>query len=384
MDELAHQHDGRLLRCGPSMGRPVIRRGSTCLVLVATALAWAMPAPAAAQKADAAVLERRLTDAAAAHPDSFQALHALGEFYLHAGRLAAAIPWLERARALEPAHAANGYDLAQAYLQTGRIDAAKQQVSTMLRAGETAELLNLQGDIEARTGDRAAAAASYQRAAYARPSEEHLFDWGDNLLHLRAYNDAADVFTAAVRRYPASARLRIGLGIAEYSRGQHEAALQAFCRAADLAPADPRPIGFLGEMYGVAPAQSAEVTRRLARFVQRRPQSAEGHYYYAMNLWRGEGGVTDAATVAKAEALLRKAAVLDARYAKPRLQLGILLSEQNRWGEAVPFLKAAVALEPDQPQGHFRLSQAYRRSGQTALADDELAIFKRLRAAPQP
>ena len=365
------------------MRRPVIRSRAALFALLVIALAGAIPGLAAAQTPDPAV-ERRLAAAAKAQPDSFDAQHALGEYYLHAGRLATAIPYLERARAIDPAHAANGYDLAQAYLQTGKLDAARQQVAALLRAHETAELLNLQGDVEAQAGDRVAAAASYQRAAYARPSEEHLFDWGDNLLHLRAYNDAADVFTAAVRRYPTSARLQIGLGIAEYSRGQHEAAVQAFCRAADLVPGDPRPIGFLGEMYGVAPARSAEVTRRLARFVQLKPRSAEGHYYYAMNLWRGEGGSTDAPVLAKAETLLRKAATLDPKYAKPRLQLGILLSEQKRWADAVPFLKAAVALEPEQPQGHFRLSQAYRRSGQTALADEELAIFKRLGATPPP
>ena len=76
--------------------------------------------------------------------------------------------------------------------------------------------------------------------------------------------------------------------------------------------------------------------------------------------------------------------MLDTKFARLRLQLGILLSEQKRWAEAVPVLKVAVALEPDQPQGHFRLAQAYRRSGQTAQADEELAIFKRLGASPQP
>jgi tetratricopeptide (TPR) repeat protein len=361
----------------------VIRSRPPLLAALTLALVPAIAAPGAAQKLDPAV-ERRLASAAAAHPDSFEAQHALGELYLHAGKLAAAIPFLERARAIDPAHATNGYDLAQAYLQTGRLDAARQQVATMLQAGETGELLNLQGDIEVQGGDRIAAATSYQRAARASPTEEHLFDWGDNLLHLRAYADAAEVLTAAVRRHPTSARLQIGLGIAEYSRGQHEAAVSAFCRAADLAPADPRPYAFLGEMYGVAPGQSAEVTRRLAHFVELKPRSAEGHYYYAMNLWRGAPTAEPPPDLPKVEALLRRAAALDAKYAKPRLQLGILLSEQKRWAEAIPALKAAVALEPDLPQGHFRLAQAYRRAGQAALADQELAIFKRLESREPP
>jgi tetratricopeptide (TPR) repeat protein len=183
-----------------------------------------------------------------------------------------------------------------------------------------------------------------------------------------------------------SPRLHIGLGIAQYSRGRHDDAVASFCTAADLAPADPRPYAFLGEMYGVSPAHSEEITRRLARFVAAQPRNAAGQYYYAMSLWRGPGSSADA-DLARVEALLRRAVALDARHAKARLQLGILLSEQRRWREAIAALTAAVAIEPDLPQAHFRLAQAYRRTGQPALADKELARFEALKgreAAPPP
>ena len=62
------------------------------------------------------------------------------------------------------------------------------------------------------------------------------------------------------------------------------------------------------------------------------------------------------------------------------MQLGILLSEQRRWAEAIQALRAAIAIEPDLAQAHFRLAQAYRRTGQAALADRELADFERLKA----
>ena len=60
----------------------------------------------------------------------------------------------------------------------------------MLEAKEAAELFNLLGDVDARAEDYVAAAVGYQRAAHLAPTEEHLFDWGDNLLRLRAYDDA--------------------------------------------------------------------------------------------------------------------------------------------------------------------------------------------------
>ena len=95
----------------------------------------------------------------------------------------AAIPHLERARALDPAHYANGYDLALAYLETG---AARRRAPA--------------GAADARgEGDRRAAQPARRRRRARRatsspppsaisaprtwtPTEEHLFDWGDNLL----------------------------------------------------------------------------------------------------------------------------------------------------------------------------------------------------------
>jgi tetratricopeptide (TPR) repeat protein len=342
-------------------------------------------APAGRQPATAPAVESRLLAAVERTPGSFEAQHALGEFYLQAGRVAAAIPHLERARAIDPTHHVNGYDLALAYLESDALAAAREQTQRMIAAGETGELLNLLGDIEARAGDFAAAAVGYQRAAHLQPTEDHLFDWGDNLLRLRAYDDAADVFTASLRRHPMSSRLHVGLGIAYYSRGRHEEAVASFARAADLTPADPRPHVFLGEMYGVAPAQAAEITRRLARFVALVPRDADGQYYYAMSLWRG--AAPGDADLPRVEALLRKAASLDRRHAKARLQLGILLSEQRRWREAIVALRECIAVEPALAQAHFRLSQAYRRAGEGALADEALATFESLQerdAAPVP
>jgi tetratricopeptide (TPR) repeat protein len=335
---------------------------------------------ASARAAADRALERERLDAVARQPNSFDAQHALGELYLHRGKLDAAIPHLERARELDPRHYANGYDLAVAYLESGRADAARTQATWMLAVEDTGELHNLLGDIAAGGGDYTTAAAEYQRAAHLAPTEEHLFDWGDNLLRLRAFEPAIEVFVAAIRRHPKSARLQIGLGIAYYSRGQYDEAVTAFCTAADLTPGDPRPYQFLGEMYGVSPERSADVTRRLARFVKRQPSNALGHFYYAMNLWKGQPTAAPPASLTLVESHLRRAMALEPTLAKAFVQLGILLSEQRRWPAAVQALETAIRLEPDVAQAHFRLAQAYQRTGQETRATEELAIFERLKA----
>jgi tetratricopeptide (TPR) repeat protein len=336
--------------------------------------------PRQTARQDPATVERRLTDAVRRDPNSFQAHRALGEFYIQRGKLPSAIPHLERARKIDPSHYANGYDLARAYLETARPDEARREVKRMLALKDTGELHNLLGDVEEQAGNLVVAAEEYQRAAHLEASEEHLFDWGNNLLQLRAFEPATQVFTAALERHPGSARLHIGLGIAQYSRGLYEDAVKSLCRAADLEPSDPRPYQFLGEMYGVSPEQAGEVTRRLERFVQAQPTSALGHYYYGMNLWKGQPAGASPPDLPRIEALLRKAVALDGTLGKAFLQLGILLSEQRRWPEAVRELRTAAALAPDDAQAHFRLAQAYQRTGQKELADRELEIFEKLKA----
>jgi tetratricopeptide (TPR) repeat protein len=364
-----------------------LRRLLLALVLVALARGGtvaaqsAAPATGASRKptpAESTAIEQRLLDAVRRNPDAFDAHRQLASFYVQQGKLRAAIPHLERACAIDPTDYPNGYDLALALLETGKLVEARAQVGRMIAARETAELLNLLGDVEERAGNFVGAAEPYQRAARMAPTEEHLFDWGNNLLHLRAYDEAAQVFTPAIARHPQSARLHIGLGIARYSRGQYESAVKSFCQAADLAPSDPRPYQFLGEMYGVFPALGDEVTKRMARFAKAHPRNALAQFHYAMSLWKGQRAASEPADLRRVEALLRQTITLDRKLAKGFLQLGILLSEQRRYTEAIRELRRATQLEPDLAQGHYRLAQAYQRTGQKALAVKELEIFERL------
>ena len=270
------------------------------------------------------------------------------------------------------------------YLEMGEAARAAELIRALLPLRDTAELRNLLGDAEEAAGNLLAAEEEYQKAAHMDPTEENLFDWGNNLLQLRAYRPATDVLNEAVKRHPRSARLQVARGIALYSRGEYEDAIRSFCAAADLEPRDPRPYLFLGEMYGVSAALSPEITRRLAVFVAQQPTSALGHFYYAMSLWKSDPGAAPSRDV---EAHLRKAASLDPRLAKARFQLGVLFSDQRRYREAAAALEEAIRLEPEMAQAHYRLAQAYRRTGREDLAQKELEAFERLQpreATPSP
>jgi tetratricopeptide (TPR) repeat protein len=348
-----------------------------------TALAQrAVPATPSAKTvpANAATVEKQLVEAVRREPSSFDAHRKLAAFYLQQGKLASALPHLERARAIDPANYDNTYDLALALLQSGKPDAARAHVKSLLNAKDSAELHNLLGNVEEREGNLVAAAEEYQRAAHMDATEEHLFDWGNNLIQLRAFEPATEVFAAAIARYPKSARLHVGLGIAHYSRGQYPDAIKSFSTAADLAPSDPRPYQFLGEMYGVAPELGQEVTARLARAVRTQPRNALAHFHYAMSLWKGQPSGSAPADMKRVESLLRRAVALDPRLASAFLELGSLLADQQRYAEAIRELQRAARLEPQLAQAHYRLAQAYQRTGQKALAAKELELFEQLKS----
>src|SRR5437867_5715026 len=325
------------------------------LVLVAVARAGALAQPPKSPKSaprkpaavqasrpsteHAAAVERRLLKAVRGDPDSFEAQYQLASFYLQQGKLQEALPYLQRARAIDATNEACGHDLALALLEMGKLDEARTLITSMMGSHETGELHNLLGNVEERAGDFAGADREYEQAAHMAPTEEHLFDWGNNLLQLQAFEDAMKVFTPAIARHPQSARLHVGLGIAQYSRGQYEDAVTSFCQAADLAPSDPRPYQFLGEMYGVVPALSGEITVRLARFANAHPRNALAQFHYAMSLWKGQAAAP--ADLRQVEALLRRAVTLDGKLAKGFLELGILLSDEQRYKEAILQLQHA-------------------------------------------
>ena len=103
------------------------------------------------------------------------------------------------------------------------------------------------------------------------------------------------------------------------------------------------------------------------------------HLYYALSLWRGERVRSEPEDLRRVETLLRRAVTLDPKLARGFLELGILLSDQERYAEAIEQLRRATTLQSGVAQAHYRLAQAYRRTGQIALAEQQLKIFQQLK-----
>jgi tetratricopeptide (TPR) repeat protein len=320
--------------------------------------------------------EPQLRDSVRRNPRAFESNHALGEFLLQSGQAKGAVPFLETARAAQPTHPANTHDLALAYIQTGAPAKAKPLIDALTAAGVSSP--NLEGHYWRAMGDPQAAALAFQRAAETDPTEDHLFDLADHLLAHRGFHDGRKILLWSVERYPKSPRLRVALGVAEYSLGNYDKAVETLCTAVDLDPADPRPLTFLGEMIDVSPALGEELARRLKAMSEKYPKNAQAQYFYAMSLLASPAAVAEKE---KAEALLKSATTLDPRDYRPHLALGKMYEASNRLPEAVQAFRAALQRDPNVETSHYRLAQVYLRQKRSDLAAPHLAAYRKLHDA---
>jgi tetratricopeptide (TPR) repeat protein len=188
-----------------------------------------------------------------------------------------------------------------------------------------------------------------------------------------------EVFQQASERYPKSARLVIGLGMALYARGNYDDAVKSLLRGADLNPSDPDCYLFLSKAYNSSPGQAEDVIERFRRFAQLQPRNARASYYYAMSLWKGKRAEDPGLDLRQIEGLLKTSLALDPTSAEAHLQLGNLYSDQNKYAEAIPQYEKARELDPDLADVRYRLGQAYVRTGQRDRAQEEFVIYQKIR-----
>ena len=337
--------------------------------------------------------ENNLRDAAERQPENFEANHRLGELLVNEGKSKEALPYLEQASRLNGRNYENTFLLARAYAEAAKYDTARTTAQTLLtvpnKSGqEKAELHHLLGDVAEKQGNPLEAVQEYQRAAELNPSEANLFDWGAELLLHRAAEPAIEVFTKGNRLFPRSVRMLVGLGVAWYARGAYDQAAQCLCEASDLNPDDANPYLFMGKMQGAGAqiasvqntgtAQAECVADSLKRFVRRQPDNALANYYYALSLSKQRKGMEDTQTVPQVEALLEKAIHLDPKLGAGYLQLGILYSDRKDFAHAIAAYQKATAASPESEEAHYRLAQAYRRTGEKLKAQQELQLYQQI------
>ena len=325
--------------------------------------------------------EKSLREILQREPESPGANHDLGSLLVAAGKSEEAIPYLQRASRMSSSDST--YLLARAYADAGNYEKAQTTAQIALSSpgrsiSEQAQIHHLLADVEEKRSNSLEAVREYQRAAELDPNEANLFDWGAELLVHRAPEPAVEVFTQGNRRFPASARILIGLGVALYAHGRNDRAAQRLCEASDLNPGDITPYLFLGKMQSAEVAQSDCMAARFDRFARLQPQNPLANYYLAISLSKQRKLLNDPQSLPQEQALLEKAVQLDPKLGIAYLQLGIVYSDQHDFPRAIAAYRSAVGVSPELEEGHYRLGQAYRRTGDTEKAQQELELYSQL------
>jgi tetratricopeptide (TPR) repeat protein len=311
-------------------------------------------------------------------PDNFDANRRLGTILAATGKSNEALPFLERAHELQRSDPVSGRELASAYAAVGKNQQARTMAETLLAQQENSDLHHLLAELDEKERHPLQAVREYQRAAELNPSESNLFDWGTELLTHRTLQPAIEIFARGAHLFPNSSRMLVGLGVAWYASGSTEQAAKYLCQASDLNPADPNPYLVLGRMSAAENTSIPEVVQRMARFHQLHLESAQANYYYASALWKQSREAKSEETLRQVESLLEQARRLDPKLAPASLQLGILYEERRDFPRAVAAYQEALTADPQLREAHYRLAQVYRRTGEKAKAEQELAAYNRI------
>lgn len=296
--------------------------------------------------------------------------------YLDAGQIAKAIPCLVNAHRLDRGASDVAYDLARAYLDTGKLDAARALIESQLQADDNPRLHNLLGVIDAQQEQFRDAAAQFQIAAHQKPSEQYIFDFGTSLLRF-AGPSSEQIFRYGISKYPASVRMHLGLAYAVWAQGQDEQAAEELCAAAKLDPSDPRIFEMLGDTEQIPPSLQSEITGRLSGLVRLYPQNGKLLFYYAMSLsgvWSGQ----DLSHLDLVIPMLERAIALDPKLAGPHDYLAQRAEQKGQNAEALDHYRQAAALSPGDERIAYRLAFAYKKAGDEVMFQKEMGRFRAL------
>ena len=115
------------------------------------------------------------------------------------------------------------------------------------------------------------------------------------------------------------------------------------------------------------------------RFADLEPRNGRAQFYYAMSLWKGKRAQDPSLDLTQVDRLLKKSIELDPSLAEAHLQLGNLYSDQTKYAEAIPEYLRALGLNSDLADAHYRLGQAYIRTGDKDRGQEQLQVYQKLR-----
>lgn len=298
----------------------------------------------------------------------------LGAALVESGLFAEAQAELEAAVALEPENINHRILLSRAYLEKKDIKNAGRTLESAVAAGiNDARIYAALADVYQAGGYFENAIPAMRLAIEAdKTNEEYRYRYGILLIDTKTPTAAVVRLKEAVKDFPASPRLRLGLGVAQFYDSKFTDAQESLQKALILDPKLVPALAFLGAIKDVA-GQSAEAVAFYERALAMNVSSAILHYLLAEALLKDAS-----ADAAKVEKHLRRAIELDPQIAAAHLSLGRLYVRQRRFAEAAVSLEKTVRLDANQAEAFYQLGQIYGRLKRADESRAALAKFKEL------
>lgn len=328
----------------------------------------------AGRNADA---ERELTRALQLNPRNLAAEEALGQALMELQQPQKAAEVFHRALIADGENPTLLYNAALADFDAGDAAGSASLLARMPGADSSAEAQSLMADVEEKLGDFKSAGQHYLNAARLDPSEANEYAVGVELLRHWTFAPAITQFEAGVQRFPASRRMRLGLGIAYFGNHNFDKAIPVFTALLGEEPDNAGFADLLGRTCSVASEGSDPRCSVLIAFAEKHPQDPRAATYAAIYILHQPDG---ADRQGQAEKLLESAIAADPGLAEAHYELGLLLELQEKWAESAGHLEKAVELQPDYAAAHYRLAIAYRHLGQPEKAREQVRLQQKFSA----
>ncbi len=283
------------------------------------------------------------------------------------------------------AHARKSYELSR----QGKTAEAEQEIRESIRLAPENPLYHsaLAGLVQ-KTGNLEEAKAEFEQALDSNLNETLRSRLSDSLeqvdLELGAqlgtagrYSAGLAVATDAARRFPKSARVFQMLGFFETKRQLNLNAVKSYSRALELDPSSTEASVGLG-MAQSAAGMPTEAQRTLEAGIARFPRDAM--HYQALGVVLLQLSESGEADPTRARAMFEAALKINPALAESHYQLGNLALQKGDLNAAKEHLQLAEKSAPDDSRIHFAMSRLYRREGNTAAAQQEMAAFQKAKA----
>ena len=198
--------------------------------------------------------------------------------------------------------------------------------------------------------------------------------FGQALLRLARFNDAASFLESAKKTFDKSPQIELAYGVALYTQRRFPEAGLSFFRVIDLAPAVAQPYIFLARMIDQLPDRVPALLAASQAWLKLESTNGFAPFVFARAL-HASGAPDGEVKPFLLDAIRRDKTIWEFPF-----ELGQLLERERDFTAAAQAYERAIQLNPKVPEPHYRLARVYDRLQKPTLAARERQLHQSLQS----